>query len=373
MPNVGGYGSSNLPDPREVLQKLRRNLRWLVYIAIAAVAVVFFANAYFTVEADENAIVLRLGKPTGQIHEPGLHFKVPIIDQVFKANVKRRYQLEFGFRTIQSGVQSLTDETTRAEALMLTGDLELVNVQWTVLYRIGNLQDYLFNVRDVEETVRDISEAQVRLLVGDRSNDEVMTIRREELAQLSKERIQASLDLCKSGLVVTSIALKQAEPPPKAQEAFNRVNEARAKKQQRIEQAKREVEEQVTPMRGRALAIVAEARGAAEKSVMEAEGEADRFSQVLVEYRKAPDISMRWLYLQSMLRVWSAAGRKLIIDSPAGGGNDGLVKLLPLTDFGIAPATKAPAALPAAQPSDVPTQPPPAAAPEVAPAPAENR
>jgi membrane protease subunit HflK len=330
MSGFKGYGGDDLPDPKELFRRLRSNASWVVWGAVLVLAIVGVAASYYTVEADERAIVLRLGRPTGEIIEPGLHFRIPLIDQVHKAQTTKIRQLEFGFRTQSADVQSRTDENVRQEGLMLTGDLELVNVQWTVLYRINDLQDYLFNVRGVETTIRDISQATVRLLVGDRSSDEVMTTLREEVAGKAASMLQTSLDRAKAGIFVESVALRQVEPPPAAQEAFNRVNEARARKQQMIERAKREKEVRVSPMIGRKEKIIAQARGARDRTIKEAEGEAARFRAVLSEYRRNPDVTRRWIYLETMLRVWDRVGRKFVLDQGSGSHT---LQVLPLGDL----------------------------------------
>ena len=275
--------------------------------------------------------MLRLGKPTGEIIQPGLHFRIPFVDQVHKAQTTKIRQLEFGFRTQRAGVRSQVDESVREEGLMLTGDLELVNVQWTVLYRIDNLQNYLFNVREVEETIRDIAESEVRLLVGDHSSDEVMMLKRVELADQAKTRIQDSLNRCDSGILVEGVELRQVDPPKEAQEAFDRVNEARARKRQTIETAKREKAAQERPAEGRKEAIIARAEGRRDRMIQEARGEAAKFEQILAEYQEAPQVTRQWLYLQTMLRVWRHVGRKFIIDEEHGS----TVRLLPLGDLGF--------------------------------------
>ena len=330
MSGFKGYGGDELPDPKELFRRLRSNVGWVIWAVVAVVVVAGVISSYYTVEADERAIILRLGRPTGEVMEPGLHFRIPLVDEVFKGQTTKIRQLEFGFRTAKASVDSKVDERPLEEGLMLTGDLELVNVQWTVLYRISDLQDYLFNVRDVEKTIRDISNAVVRLLVGDRSSDEVMTTNREEVAEKARALIQASLDKSDAGIFVESVALRQVEPPPEAQEAFNRVNAARARKQQTIERAKREKEVRVSPMIGRKEKIIAQARGTRDRTVKEAEGEAARFLAMLKEYQVNPDVTRRWLYLQSMLRVWTKVGRKIVIDQGAAGGT---VNLLPLGDL----------------------------------------
>ena len=318
------------PNPDELKQFFNSNKgNWFLIIALIGL---FFlgSKAYFQVEADEEAIVLRLGVPTGATYGPGLHFSIPLVDKVHKANVKKVHQLEFGFRTTRADVVSQFDEGSyRGESLMLTGDLALVEVQWTVFYRIADLQAYLFNVREVEATIRDLSESSMRVLVGDRSSDEVMTLHRGEIAQKGKDLIQASLDLCNSGIFVEKVAMRQVEPPLAAQEAFNRVNEARALKQQMIEQAERGRVEAVEKARGERNAIIAEARGRKLQAVQAAQGEALRFLRFLEEYQKAPQITKQYLYLDAMAAILPRATQKVVLE---GGGAADVLKVLPLQE-----------------------------------------
>lgn len=319
--------------PEDLKRFLDQNGKRIVLFAVLLLVVVAGSRSYFQVEADEEAIILRLGVPTGHNYGPGLHFAIPFVDKVHKANVKKVHQLEFGFRTMRADVVSQFDENSYSgESLMLTGDLALVEVQWTVFYRIADLQGYLFNVRDVEATIRDISESSMRVLVGDRSSDEVMTLHRGEIAQKGKELIQGALDRCDSGIFVEKVALRQVEPPVAAQAAFNRVNEARALKQQMIEQAERARVEAVEKALGSRNAIVAEARGLKEQSVQGAKGEALRFLKFLEEYQKAPEITKQYLYLDAMATILPALRDKVILDS-AGNGAE-MLKILPLATPG---------------------------------------
>lgn len=325
------YPQQDLPDLTELLEKLRKNARFIIYGLVAVVILFTGYSSYFQVEADEEAVILRLGEPLGATYGPGLHFKLPFIDQVFKANVKKVYQLEFGFRTLKAGVQSEVDNTYKNESLMLTGDLGLVHVQWTVFYRIGNVTDYLFKVRNVEKTIRDVAEATVRLLVGDRSGDEVMTEHREQISTLAQLQMQESMDGVKAGVIIERVALRQVDPPREAQAAFNKVNEARARKQQMIEQAERAMVEAVEAAKGHKDEVEAEARGAKKQTIAEAEGEASKFDSLVSEYEKAPDVTRTWMYYQTVGRTLSAAGKKILVPTSSGGD---LVKLLPLGTMG---------------------------------------
>lgn len=338
----------DFPNPAELWARVRPYLWTAGAIgALAALALVSF-QTYFQVEAGEEAILLRLGVPTGSTYGPGLHFRIPFVDEVYKVDVKKVHQLEFGFRTTRADVKSEFDEGSHeTESNMLTGDLSLVHVQWTVFYRISNPEKYFFEVRDVEETIRDLSEAVMRLLVGDRSNDEVMTEHRSEIAQRARDMLQEKLDRCDSGVHVERVALRQVDPPPDAKAAFNKVNEARARQQQLVEQAKRMRVEAVEAARGERNAVVAEARGRAAQRTEEARGEALRFLAFLREYRRAPELTRRWMYFDTVGRALASADWKVVLGRGVGASD--VQKVLPLApllpELGDAPSAPMPPAV----------------------------
>lgn len=351
---MSGNQRPELNQLREAFDQFRKYAALSIALVGIAVAVVLGTMSYFQVEAGEQAVLLRLGVPTGNTYGPGLHFKVPIVDNVYKADVKKVHQLEFGFRTTRAGVQSEFDEQSYDnESLMLTGDLSLVIVQWTVFYRIADPEKYFFQVRDVEETIRDISEAAVRLLVGDRSNDEVMTEHRAQIVTKGRDLIQEKLDRCDSGIFVERVALRQVDPPEAAKAAFNKVNDARARQQQLVEQAKRARVEAVEAAKGERDGIVASARGSLAQTVESARGEALRFLKLLAEYRKAPAITKRWMYLSAVGGALKQAGPITVLSqSPAGAAGPAGAAALPASDIlkvlPLAPFEQEPMPTPAA-------------------------
>lgn len=317
-----------LPDWDELRKNARPAMIGVAVLAILIPTVLLAIDSYFQVEAGEEAVVLRLGVPTRNTYGPGLHFKIPVVDRVYTADVKKVHQLEFGFRTTRSGAQSEFDETSYdAESLMLTGDLSLVHVQWTVFYRIADPEKYFFQVRDVEETIRDLSEATMRLLVGDRSNDEVMTEHRAEIAQSAREQLQEKLDRCDSGIFVERVALRQVDPPLDAQAAFNKVNDARARQQQLVEQAKRGRVEALEAAKGERDAVISEARGHKAQVVESARGEALRFLKVVAEYHRAPRITRQWLYYDAVSDALEKADDILVLPAT----RERLLEILPLS------------------------------------------
>ena len=182
------------------------------YIGFFILGLLMLTSVY-TVGANENAVTLRLGKyysTTG----PGLQFKIPLIDKVYKVKVDYQYKDEFGFRTLRPGVKSaFSTKGYEAEAWMLTGDLKIADVRWVVQYKIKNARDYLFNVKNIDETIKDVSEAAMRLMIGDRSFIEVIQTERVAIAAQAKDYMQETLDKYKTGVSIQLVQLQGVVPP----------------------------------------------------------------------------------------------------------------------------------------------------------------
>lgn len=310
--------------PRE-FKRLTQDPRNIAKIAVAVIAVVIVVglawSSYYTVEANEQAVLLRFGQEVG-VREPGLHFKLPFgIDTVKKVAVKEIKRQEFGFRTEQPGVKTVYREGTaqlKDEARMLTGDVNILNLQWIVRYRVSDIRDYFFNVRDPVAAVRDVSEAIMRLVVGDRSVDEALTIGRVDVQQQAKEKMQERLDSYEAGIHVVSVRLKDVSPPEDVKGAFNEVNRARQEKETIINEAKAEVNSKIPEAKGKKERTIEEARGYAEKRVNEAKGDVARFKAVLKEYTRAPEVTARRIYIETLGEQLQKIEKKYIMDSSAG-------------------------------------------------------
>lgn len=301
-------------DPRSIAKIVGAVIGVIVLLALAW-------SSYYTVQANEQAVLLRFGRDAG-IREPGLHFKLPFgVDTVWKVAVKEVKREEFGFRTEQPGVKTVYREGTpvlRDESRMLTGDLNILNLQWVVRYRVDNIRNYFFNVRNPAGTLRDVSEAVMRLVVGDSSVDEALTIGRVRIQQEAKEKIQQRLDGYEAGIHVVNVRLKDVSPPEDVKDAFNEVNRARQEKETIINQAKTEVNSKIPEAKGKKQRTIEEARGYAEKRVNEAEGDVARFNALLREYTQAPEVTARRLYLETMSEQLPRLEKKYILDSSAG-------------------------------------------------------
>ncbi len=313
-------------------------LLW-VFIAILLVGWGVMTS-YFTVEANEEAVVLRLGS-IDRIAGPGFHGRLPFgIDKVHKGAVKTVHQAEFGYRTIRSGVKSAFDHRSpevMAEATMLTGDLNQVLVTWEVRYKIKNLEHYLFKVRDPVETLRAVSEAVMRTEVGDRSVDEALTLDRTSLENTVAEKMRGLLDRFECGIQIVKVNLKKVDPPDDVRDAFNAVNRAMQIRDKIVNEAEGEVNKKLPVARGRKERAIKEAEGYKIGRLNRSQGETEAFLAVLNEYEKAEDITRRRLYLESLGRALPKVGDLTLIDSDQGG----VLKLLDLSDGGKAGGKKA--------------------------------
>jgi modulator of FtsH protease HflK len=299
-------------------------------IALAVLALILLLTSYYQVEPDEVGVVQRFGAYV-RTTSPGPHLKIPFgVETVTKVPVLRQLKMEFGFRTLRAGVRSeFAPQTpqTIAESVMLTGDLNVGVVEWIVQYRIKDPKQYLFHLRSVQQTFRDMSEASMRAVVGDHSVDEVLTVGREQIAQQAKDELQRLCDLYDNGIEVQQLLLQDVNPPDPVKPAFNEVNQAIQEKERSINDAWAEYNKAVPRAKGEAEQAVRAAEGYALERVNRAEGDASRFEAVYQEYRKAPAVTRKRLYLETMSELLPKIDKKLIIDDKAKG-------VLPLLQLG---------------------------------------
>jgi len=289
---------------------------------VAGVLLLLAWNSYYQVEPAEVGAVQRFGRLV-RTTEPGPHFKIPLgIETVTKVPVERQLKMEFGFRTLEAGARSTyasPSPQTKAESLMLTGDLNVAVVEWIVQYRIKDPRAYLFHVRDVEETFRYMSEAVMRQVVGDHSVDEVITIGRESIAFQAKEELQRLCELYGIGIEVQQLVLQDVNPPDAVKPAFNEVNQAIQERERSINEAWAEYNLAVPRARGEAEQAIRSAEGYALERENKSLGDASRFEALYEEYRKAPMVTRRRIYLETMNRILPKLGRKVILDEKARG------------------------------------------------------
>ena len=288
----------------------------IILVIVILLAVAMALTSMYTVEADEVAVVLRFGKYIDTT-PPGLRFKLPLgIDQVIGVPVQRVFKEEFGFRTLRAGVRTQYDPRDYSdESLLLTGDLNIADVEWVVQYQISEPRKFLFDIRDVTRSLRDLSEAVMRTVVGDRTVTEVLTVGRIEIAAEVKQRLQELLDLYNTGLLLVNVTLQDVNPPETVKPSFNAVNEAKQEKEKLINEARTDYNESVPKAKGVARQQILEAEGYALKRVNEARGDADRFNAIRQEYQNAKAVTRRRLYLEAMNAVLPKVKEIYVIDS----------------------------------------------------------
>ncbi len=287
-------------------------------LLILLFALLFFGTStFYTVAVDEVGVVQRFGRYV-RTSQPGLNFKLPSgIEKVTKVKVRRVYKEEFGFRSLR------TEDTRRRTfaggestnvALMLTGDLNVALVPWIVQYRIKDPYKFLFKVHDIRRLLIDMSEAAMRLVVGDRSINEVIS-KREEIAVEAREVLQAEMDNAESGINIVTIEMKKTNVPDPVQPSFNEVNQAIQEKEKMIYQAKEDYNKAIPAAKGEAERTIKAAEGYSLDRVNRAKGDASRFKALYKEYAKAKDVTKRRLYLETLKGLLPKLGDKYIIDS----------------------------------------------------------
>lgn len=302
-------------------------LRPILLIVVAVILILVVWNSYYTVEPQETAVILRFGKYVGTA-DAGLHFKIPFgIETVLKVPTCRVPQREYGYRTGKADVRStFIEKGFEEEALMLSGDLNVLNIQWTVQYKVNDPVEYLFRLSGVEATLDDMSESVVRRIVGNRYADEVLTVGRASIAEQARKEIQEIMDSYHTGLQIVSVMLQNVNAPNPVRAAFNEVNEAGQEKERMINEAQQAYNQKIPKAQGEARQTITQAEGYALERINRAEGEVKRFSDILAEYRKAPEVTRRRMYLDSFETMMARIDHLYVIDE----GQKGILPFLDL-------------------------------------------
>jgi membrane protease subunit HflK len=325
-----------VPSLEEILAKIKQ--RWKGFrpslILAIIVLLIILLSTWFTVQPEETGVVQRFGKVV-RTAGPGLHFKLPLgIETVQLLPTARVLKEEFGFRTVgisPQRTQYASDKAYKGESLMLTGDLNVIDVQWIIQYRIEDPILYLFNVRDTPKTVRDITEAVMRRVVGNRLGSDVLTVGRVGVSTEAREEIQKILSEYGTGVRLVTVELQDVTPPDAVKPAFNEVNEARQDRERTINQAQERAYREIPKARGVASQRISESEGYALERVNRATGEAARFQAVLSEYQRAPEVTRRRLYLESLVTFLSEMKGLYIVDNE----QKALVPWLPLDSASV--------------------------------------
>lgn len=307
---LGGDGSGRSPW-----------LRLAVPLAFVVVALIFVVTTWFQVDSDSVGVVTRFGR-YDRTENPGLHWKLPLgIEAVAIVPVRHVHKMEFGFQTAAVGSERTRydDRNFSSESLMLTGDLNAAEVEWIVQYRISDPKKFLFHVRDPENTLRDLSRAVMSAVVGDHSVLEVLTQGRREVNQEAHDELQRLADLYEMGLSIDTVQLQGVDPPEKVRASFNDVNQAEQERDRTSNEAWQEYNKAIPLAEGEAQKVKQQAEGYAIDRVNRATGETQRFLAVLAEYQKAPEVTRRRLWLESMARVMPKIARKVVVDDDVKG------------------------------------------------------
>jgi len=362
-------------DMRDLLEQMRQNRRPVRippvkvgrYAAVIVVVILVAAavkTSIYTVPADSEGVVQRFGL-YNRTTAPGIHLKLPLgIETATAVPVTKVQKEEFGFRTVRAGVDSTyigaeeiesgrvsgegivnliresgervsvsrsvgaARDILRSEYIMLTGDLNIVDVEWIVQYKIKDARAWLFNIRDARHTIRDASQAVMRELVGNGSVDEAITIGRIEYEIAAKDALQDLLDQYETGIQIVAVKLQSSNPPLKVRPTFNEVNRSLQQKEQRINEAMKDYNQVIPKTSGEAKKLVETAKGYAAERVNRAQGDIARFESVYAEYRKAPQVTRQRMYLETMSKLLPQIQEKWIIEQ--GGADGGILMKLDL-------------------------------------------
>jgi membrane protease subunit HflK len=331
LEGLKGLTPPNVPTPRAA------GLGLLIVLGILLVW-----SSVFMVKTEEVGVVLTFGKYSHQA-DPGLRIKWPWpVQTVVGVPVQRQLKAEFGFRTVSAGVRSqYSGRRYTDESLMLTGDLNVAVVEWTTQFRINDPYKYLFKVRNLfdaseegrGDTFRDMNEAIMRAVIGDRSVNEVLTVGRQEIASEVERRLQELCDQYETGIRVEQIVLQDVNPPEQVRPAFNEVNQAQQEKERMINEARAQYNTVIPRAGGEAQQTIQQAEGYATDRVNRALGDSELFKSLLAAYRRAPEVTRRRLYLEMIQAVYPNVQQKIILDPSL----QGVLPLLPLTGGGGTP------------------------------------
>lgn len=330
-----GQRPGGVPELEEFIRQLKLRYRipslpkgpfWL--LGLFFIVFLAAANSFYMVQPQETGVVQRFGAFI-YTTPPGWHFKLPFgIDTVTKVATGRALQREYGYRTTRADVKTqFSEKGYEEQAAMLSGDLNVINLHWAVQYMIDNPQDYLFQVKQVEDTLDDITESVMRRIVGNRYADEVLTIGRAAVAQLAQDEMQQILNTYKTGVKIITVKLQNVNPPDPVKAAFNEVNESRQEKERMINEAQQTYNQRIPKAVGEARQLITQAEGYALERVNRSQGDASRFAEILDAYSKAPDVTRRRMYLESFGAFLEKVDRVVVIDERQ-------KNLLPLLDVG---------------------------------------
>ena len=283
---------------------------------LVIIAFLIYLSVY-SIRADEQGVILRLGK-FNSIAQSGLHFKIPLVDIVYKVQTAKQFVEEFGFRTIEPGKKTRFSNVYEDESWTLTNDLSVAEVKWQVQYMISDPKAYKFNVKNVENTIRDISESVMREVVGSMPFDKVIKEGRQSISQQAKVRVQEKLDQLNTGITVKMVQLQSVVPPSIVMDAYNQVAKALQNMEKMINQSKRDSSLKLTEARGEALKVVTQSEGYKYRIVQESEGETQKYLQVYESYLLDKEIFITTKMIETMIDIYSNVEQLHFVDPSIG-------------------------------------------------------
>ena len=303
------------------------NFKKILPIVLLSIFILLIYNSAYSIQADEQGVLLRLGKYNSTI-QPGLHFKIPMVDNVYKVKTAKQFVEEFGFRTIEPGKRTRFSDTYEDESWTLTDDLSVAEVKWQVQYIISNPKDYKFNLKNVEGTIRDVSESVMRKIVGSRPFDKVIKEGRQEISQEARILMQSKLDKLESGISIKMVQLQAVLPPSTVMDAYNQVARALQSMEKMINEAQRDSSLQLTQARGEAKQIINQALGYKYKKIQSAKGETQKFIKVYDSYLLNKEVFITTKMIETMAKIYMNVEKINFVDPSIGA-----VPLLGLNDF----------------------------------------
>lgn len=301
---------------------------WIIPFVFFMLVLTAAGTLFYQIGPDEVAVVQRFGKYV-RTENPGLRMKLPFgMEIATKVKVTHVFKEEFGFATesVRPGIRTIYTGTGRStgntdpflqESLMLTGDLNVAIVEWIVQYTIKDPAQYLFRIRDPSETIRNMSEVMMRLVIGDHTINQILTSGREGIQAEVEQKLQEVLDSYDAGIAIRNVILQDVTPPDQVKPSFNMVNEARQEKEKLINNAWEEYNRVIPRAKGRAEQLISEAEGYALERINQAKGDSERFTLTLAEYEKAPEVTKRRLYLEMLKKIMPNLKDKLVLDKDA--------------------------------------------------------
>tara|TARA_Y100001936_G_C16080681_1_gene677535 strand:+ start:1951 stop:2961 length:1011 start_codon:yes stop_codon:yes gene_type:complete len=293
------------------------NFKKIMPLIFLTIIIIMGYLSVYSIQADEQGVLLRLGK-FNSISRPGLHFKIPLIDEVYKVKTSKQFVEEFGFRTIEAGKRTRFSNTYEGESWTLTNDLSVAEVKWQVQYIISDPKNYKFNVKNVESTIRDISESVMRKIVGSRLFDKVIKEGRQMISQESKILMQEKLDNLGTGITIKMVQLQSVVPPSTVMDAYNQVARALQNMEKMINEAERDSSLKLTEARGEALKITNQALGYKYSTIQQAEGETQKFIKIYDSYLLNKEVFITTKMIETMKEIYSNVNQLNFVDPAIG-------------------------------------------------------